>query len=68
MKFVRLGDYVINVSEIRAIKRIGAGCDVYMLDGTDYRIATVSDETYESAIAYICLSNTYGGIKDERNI
>lgn len=54
MKFVRLGDYVINVEEIRAIRRIGAGCTVLMKDGTDYKIASVSDETYESAIAYIC--------------
>lgn len=54
MKFVRLGDYVINVSDIQAIKRIGAGCTVFMKDGGEYNIATVSDETYESAIAYIC--------------
>lgn len=61
MKFVRLGDYTINVSEIQAIKRVGTGCIVYMRDGTNYNIATVSDETYESAIAYICLSSGYGG-------
>ena len=54
MKFVRLGGYVINVSEIQAIKKVGSGCIVYMKDGTNYNIATVSDETYESAIAYIC--------------
>ena len=54
MKFVRFGDHVINVSEIQAIKRIGAGCIVYMKDGSEYKIASVSDETYESAIAYIC--------------
>ena len=58
MKFVRLGDYVINVEEIRAIRRVGAGCTVLMKDGTDYKIATVSDETYESAIAYICCGGT----------
>lgn len=61
MKFVRLGDYVINVEEIRAIRRVGAGCDVYMLDGTDYRIANVDEEVFENAIAYICC----GGVKDE---
>lgn len=54
MKFVRLGSYVINVSEIQAIKKVGSGCIVYMKDGTNYNIASVSDETYESAIAYIC--------------
>lgn len=54
MKFVRLGSYVINVSEIKVIKKVGSGCIVYMKDGTEYSIATVSDETYESAIAYIC--------------
>lgn len=54
MKFVRLGNYIINVSEIKAIKKVGSGCIVYMKDGTDYNIATVSDETYESAIAYVC--------------
>lgn len=54
MKFVRLGNYTINVSEIQAIKKVGSGCIVYMKDGTDYNIASVSDETYESAIAYIC--------------
>lgn len=54
MKFVRIGNHVINVSEIQAIKKIGSGCIVYMRDGSEYSIATVSDETYESAIAYIC--------------
>jgi hypothetical protein len=61
MKFVRLGDYVINVSEIKAIKKIGAGCDVYMKDGTTYRISFVDEETFENAMAYICC----GGVKDE---
>lgn len=32
MKFVRLGDYVINISEIRAIRRVGAGCTVVIKD------------------------------------
>lgn len=54
MKFVKLGVYVINVFEIQAIKRVGSGCVVYMKDGTDYSIASVSDEAYASAIAYIC--------------
>lgn len=62
MKFVRLGSYVINVSEIQAIKKVGSGCIVYMKDGTDYNIASVSDETYESAIAYICC----GGANDAK--
>ena len=62
MKFVRLGDYAINVSEIKAIKKIGAGCDVYMLDGTDYRIANVGEEAFENAIAYICC----GGVNNEQ--
>jgi hypothetical protein len=62
MKFVRLGDYVINVSEIKAIKKIGSGCDVYMLDGTDYRISFVEEEAFENAMAYICC----GGVKDEK--
>lgn len=61
MKFVRLGDYVINVSEIRAIKKIGSGCDVYMKDGTDYRIANVGEETFENAIAYICCGGADDG-------
>lgn len=54
MKFVRLGRYLINVSDISVIEKVGSGCIVHMKDGTNYSIATVSDETYESAIAYIC--------------
>lgn len=64
MKFVRLGDYIINVSEIQAIKKIGAGCNVYMKDGTDYKIVGIGEEAFENAMAYICC----GGAKDERNI
>lgn len=49
---------MINVSEIQAIKKeesgCGLGCTVFMKDGEVYKIASVSDETYESAIAYIC--------------
>ena len=48
MKFVRLGDYVINISEIRAIRRVGAGCTVVIKDGTDYRIANVEEEAFEN--------------------
>lgn len=62
MKFVRLGDYVINVSEIRAIRRVGAGCTVVIKDGTDYRIANVGEETFENAMAYICC----GGADDAK--
>ena len=65
MKFVRLGDYVVNVSEIRAIRRIGAGCTVLMKDGTDYKIASVSDESYENAIAYICCGGADDGKTDK---
>lgn len=64
MKFVRLGDYIINVSEIQAIKKIGAGCSVHMNDGGNYNISFVEEEAFENAIAYICC----GGVKDERNI
>lgn len=60
MKFVRFGNHVINVSEIQAISRTRSGCIVYMKDGTNYSIDTISDETYESAIAYICC----GGVND----
>lgn len=62
MKFVRLGDYIINVSEIQAIKKIGSGCDVYMRDGGEYRIANVGEETFENAMAYICC----GGADDAK--
>lgn len=54
MKFIRLDDYVINVSEIQAIKKIGAGCEVYMKDGTKYKISFVDEETIFNAFAYIC--------------
>lgn len=60
MKFVRLGKYVINVSEIQAIEKKESGCTVFMKDGSVYNIATVSDETFESAIAYIS-HNCCGG-------
>ena len=66
MKFVRLGNYVVNVSQIQLLQRVGNGCKIYMIDGSEYNIATVSDETYESAIAYICLSSTYGGVNFEQ--
>ena len=65
MKFVRLGDYVINVSEIKAIKKIGAGCDVYMKDGTTYRISFVDEEMIFNALAYICCGGADDGKTDK---
>jgi hypothetical protein len=65
MKFVRLGDYVINVSEIQAVKKVGAGCIVFMRDESEYRISSIDDEEFENAIAYICCGGADDGKTDK---
>ena len=54
MKFIRLGDCVINVSQIQLLKRVGSGCKVYMIDGSEYCISDVYEEEFINAAAYIC--------------
>jgi acid stress-induced BolA-like protein IbaG/YrbA len=51
--FIKLGDYVIAINQIAFIKRIGAGCEVYLNDFTinALKIATVTDEEWEIALA-----------------
>ena len=52
--FIKLGDYVIAINQIAFIKRIGAGCNVYLRDCTladALKISTVTDEEYELALA-----------------
>ena len=52
--FIKLGDYVIAINQISFIKRIGAGCNVYLRDCSPVdglKISTVTDEEYEIALA-----------------
>jgi hypothetical protein len=50
--FIKLGDYVIAINQIAFIKRIGAGCEVYLKDCAVnvIKVATVSDNEYDNAI------------------
>ena len=50
--FIKLGDFVIAINQIAFIKRIGAGCEVYLNDCAVnvLKIATVSDNEYDNAL------------------
>ena len=65
MKFVRLGKFVVNIDSILYIQKIGSGCNVYLKDNVELRVASIEDEAYENAIAYICCGGANNGEADK---
>lgn len=48
--FIKIGDYIFNTNVIAYIKIIGAGCDVFLQDGTHQSVASVPEDEMKAAV------------------
>lgn len=48
--FIKLGDYIFNTNVIAYIKIIGAGCDVFLQDGTRQSVTSVPEDEMKAAV------------------
>ena len=48
--FIKIGDYIFNTNVIAYIKIIGAGCDVFLQDGTRQSVASVPENEMKVVI------------------
>lgn len=48
--FIKIGDYIFNTNVIAYIKIIGAGCDVFLQDGTRQSVASVPEDEMKVVI------------------